>query len=283
MVCDMRTIDAETITRTVATLCRTANLMIPPDVEQAMTTAVTQEASPIGREVLELLLENYAVAEKTGLPICQDTGLTVVLVELGQDVHLTGDLTTAINDGVRSGYREGYLRTSIVADPLRRVNTGDNTPAVIHLSLVPGDRLKLTVLPKGGGSENASALTMLKPSDGERGIIDFVTARVSAEGVNACPPLLIGVGIGSNFEGCALLAKHALLRPTGQPHPDPTYARLEIELLQRINALGIGPAGYGGTVTALAVHVEAAPCHIASLPCAVNIACNAHRKAEAVV
>jgi fumarate hydratase subunit alpha len=198
------------------------------------------------------------------------------------DARIRGDLRRTIDEGVRRGSREGYLRASVVAHPLRRVNTGDNTPAIVHVSLVPGDRLRLVCLPKGGGSENASALRMLTPADGRAGVIDFVVERVSEQGVNACP-LIIGVGLGANFEGCALLAKRALLRPLGQPNPDPDDAALEAELLCRINALGIGPGAFGGTVTALAVHLETAPCHIASLPCAVNIQCNAHRKAEVVL
>lgn len=279
----LRTIAADLVTDAVARLCIEANRHVPAEMRAAVEAAVTREASEGGRDVLNLLLENYATAAETGLPMCQDTGLAVFMVELGQDLHIDGDLTAAINEGVRRGYRDGYLRKSAVAHPLRRVNTGDNTPAIIHLALVSGDRLHIVLLPKGGGSENASALQMLKPSDGEAGVIDFVVERVSAQGVNACPPLVIGVGIGSNFEGCALLAKHALLRPIGAPHSDPETARLEQELLQRINALGIGPAGFGGTITALAVHVETAPCHIASLPCAVNIQCNAHRRAEVVL
>ena len=276
----MRVLDATAITEAMATLCVTANRQAPPEMQAAMTRALAEERSPEGRETLRLLLENYAVAARTGLPMCQDTGLAVVMVELGQQVQILGDLYAAINAGVRRGSREGYLRASVVDHPLRRVNTGDNTPAIIHLSLVPGDRVRLICLPKGGGSDNAAALSMLKPSDGAEGVIDFVVERVSAQGVNACPPLIIGVGVGSNFEGCALLAKRALLRTLGQPSRDPDDARLEETILSRINALGIGPAGLGGTVTALAVHVESAPCHIASLPCAVNIQCNAYRKAE---
>lgn len=282
-VSPVRVIQAEQITEAVARLYVQANRVIPAEMREAVMCALAQEASPGGRDVLNLLLENYATAEKTGLPICQDTGLAVVLVEVGQDAHIDGDLHAAIDEGVRRACREGYLRASAVAHPLQRVNTGDNTPAIIHLELTPGDRLRLVVLPKGGGSENASALQMLKPSDGAEGVLQFVTERVSAQGVNACPPLLVGVGIGSNFEGCALLAKRALLRPLGQPSANPLDAQLEQELLARINALGIGPAGFGGTVTALAVHVATAPCHIASLPCAVNIQCNAHRRAEVVL
>lgn len=276
----IRTLDAVTVIDAVADLCRTANRVIPPEMRAAMEAAQAREASPCGREVLDLLLQNYATAAAADLPICQDTGLAVVLVEMGHALHINGDLHAAIQEGVRRGYRDGYLRTSIVDHPLRRVNTRDNTPAVVHLRLVPGDRLRLIVLPKGGGCENASALIMLKPSDGAAGIVRFVVERVSEQAVNACPPLVIGVGIGSNFEGCALLAKEALLRPVGQPSADPDDARLEADILARVHALGIGPAGYGGTETALAVHVASAPCHIASLPCAVNIQCNAHRVAE---
>ncbi len=278
-----RTLRAEEISETVAALYVQANRVVPAEMRALMETALTREASPEGREVLRLLLENYAAAAENELPMCQDTGLAVVLVELGQDVHIVGDLHAAIDAGVRRACAEGQLRTSVVAHPLRRVNTGDNTPAIVHLDLVPGDRLRLLVLPKGGGSENASALQMLKPSDGRDGVLQFVVERISAQGVNACPPLIVGVGLGSNFEGCALLAKRALLRPLGQPNRNPEDAALEDELLRRINALGIGPAGYGGTVTALAVHLETAPCHIASLPCAVNVQCNAHRRAEAVL
>lgn len=281
--CSMRTLDAPAVTAAVAQMYITANYEAPDDLRAAVADACAREASPIGRDVLELLLKNYEVAATERLPICQDTGLAVFLVEVGQDLHITGDLTAAINAGVRRAAREGYLRTSVVAHPLRRVNTGDNTPAVIHYALVPGDRLRITALPKGGGSENASAVQMLTPADGRAGIIDFVVNRVLEKGVNACPPLLVGVGIGGNFEGCALLAKHALLRPIGASNPDPEDAALEAELLERINALGLGPAGYGGTVTALAVHVETAPCHIASLPCAVNMQCNAHRVATIIL
>ncbi|MEI7834054.1 MAG: fumarate hydratase [bacterium] len=273
-----KTISAAQITAAVAEMCISANRCAPEELLGAVARACEQEESTGGREVLQLLQQNYATAAETGLPMCQDTGLAVVMVELGQEVCLQGNLEEAINAGVRQGYGEGHLRKSVVSHPLRRVNTGDNTPATIHLHLVPGNEMKLTLLPKGGGSENAGALKMLKPSDGRAGVIDFVVSRIAEQGVNACPPLIIGVGIGGNFEGCALLAKQALLRPLGQPNSDADDAALEAELLERINALGIGPAGYGGTVTALAVHVETAPCHIASLPCAVNVQCNAHRK-----
>ncbi|MHB9108762.1 MAG: fumarate hydratase [Armatimonadota bacterium] len=278
-----RIIEEAQIIEAVARIFIEANRRIPAEMHAAMERAREREASPAGLETLNLLLKNYDLAAASDLPMCQDTGLAVIMAEVGQDARICGDLRTAINEGVRSGCKEGYLRTSIVAHPLRRVNTGDNTPAVIHVSLVPGDHLRLVCLPKGGGSENASALRMLTPSDGRAGVINFVVDRVSEQGVNACPPLVVGVGIGANFEGCALLAKRALLRPLGQPNPDPEDAALEAEILCRVNALGIGPGAFGGTVTALAVHVETAPCHIASLPCAVNIQCNAHRKAEVVL
>ena len=278
-----RIIEEAQIVEAVARLFIEANRRIPPEMREAMEHAREQEASPAGLDTLDLLLRNYDAAAETGLPICQDTGLAVMMAEVGQDVRIHGDLHEAIHEGVRRGCREGYLRTSVVAHPLRRVNTGDNTPAIIHVSLVPGDRLRLVCLPKGGGSENASALRMLTPSDGRAGVVNFVVERVSEQGVNACPPLVVGVGIGANFEGCALLAKRALLRPLGRPNPDLEDAALEQEILCRVNALGIGPGAFGGTVTALAVHVETAPCHIASLPCAVNIQCNAHRKAEVVL
>jgi len=278
-----REIEEARIVEAVARLYTSANHRIPADMRAAMERACEMEESPAGRETLNLLLRNYDTAAETDLPMCQDTGLAVIMAEVGVDARIRGDLRRAIDEGVRRGTREGYLRASIVAHPLRRVNTRDNTPAVVHVSLAPGNRLRLVCLPKGGGSENASALRMLNPADGREGVIDFVVGRVSEQGVNACPPLIVGVGIGANFEGCALLAKRALLRPLGQTNPDPDDAALETELLCRINALGIGPGAFGGSVTTLAVHVEAAPCHIASLPCAVNIQCNAHRKTEVVL
>ncbi len=278
-----RTLNAADITAAVAALCGQAARVAPPEMRAAVADAVAREASPAGQDVLRRLVENYDVAARTGLPMCQDTGLAILLVEIGQDLHVEGDLEAALHAGVARGYAAHYLRKSVVNHPLRRVNTGDNTPAILHLRVVPGDRLRLVLLPKGGGSENAGALQMLKPADGAAGVMDFVVARVSAEAVNACPPLVIGVGIGGNFDTVAFLAKEALLRPLGTPNPDPEDAALEAELLQRINALGIGPAGFGGTVTALAVHVATAPCHIASLPCAVTLQCNANRRAEVVL
>lgn len=230
------------------------------------------------------MVENANIAAAESLPMCQDTGVAVVFVEMGQDVHLiNGDFTEAINEGVRRGYREGYLRKSMVGHPLERVNTGDNTPAVIHLKLVPGDQIKITVAPKGGGSENMSALKMLKPAEGVEGVKKFVLDTIRNAGPNPCPPLIIGVGIGGTMEKCALLAKEALLRPVGQPHPLPDIAKLEQELLVSINRLGIGPSGLGGITTALAVHIEIFGSHIASLPVAVNINCHAARHKSVVI
>ncbi|GAB6062456.1 fumarate hydratase [Deferrisoma palaeochoriense] len=280
----MRDVPVQAITETVRRLCVEANTRLGDDVVRAFERFRDAEESPTGRDVLEQLLENARIARDEGLPLCQDTGFAVVFVELGQDVHLVGgDLYEAVNEGVRRGYEEGYLRKSIVADPLRRKNTGDNTPAVVHVRIVPGDRVRITFAPKGGGSENMSGIAMLKPADGVEGVKRFVVERVREAGPNPCPPTIVGVGIGGTFEVAALLAKRALLRPVGEPNPDPFYADLERELLGRINALGIGPAGLGGTTTSLAVHIEAHPCHIASLPVAVNIQCHSARHKEAEI
>ena len=278
-----RTIVADVVRDAVAELCVSANRYIPAEMRGMMAEALTREESECGRSVLARLIENYQLAADTGLPVCQDTGMAVVMVELGQQVRISGDLYSAINEGVRRGYGAGLLRKSIVTHPLTRKNSGDNTPAFIHLRLTLGNQLRITLLPKGGGSENAGALQMLKPSDGAAGVVEFVVERLSVQAVNACPPLIIGVGLGSNFEGCALLAKQALLRPLGTANADAETAALEVEILTRVNRLGVGPAGYGGTITALAVHVETAPCHIACLPCAVNVQCNAHRLASVVI
>jgi fumarate hydratase subunit alpha len=238
----------------------------------------------LGRDLLGIIRENAGLAASTGEPICQDTGLAVVFLELGQEVSITGgDLYDAINEGVRRGYVNGYLRKSVVSDPLIRKNTGDNTPAIIHTDIVPGSDLRIIVAPKGAGSENSSALKMLKPADGEEGVIQFVLEVVKAAGPNACPPIVAGVGVGGNLEKSALLAKRSLLRPLGERHPQPHIARLEEEILRRINSTGIGPQGLGGRITALDVHVEVYPTHIASLPVAVNIQCHASRHAEAVL
>ena len=260
-----------------------ANFILEKDVLSALKRGQAKEESPVGREIFNQLLENAGIARSERMPICQDTGLAVVFVELGQDAHVTGGaLEDAINEGVRRGYQEGYLRKSVLGDPLKRVNTKDNTPAVIHTRVVPGDRLRLWVVPKGGGSENMSKIAMLKPADGAEGVKKFVIEAVRVASANPCPPIVVGVGIGGSFEQCAFNAKKALLREIGSAHADTFYADLERELLEKVNNLGIGPMGLGGRVTALAVHIEVAPCHIASLPVAVNINCHAarHKLAE---
>jgi fumarate hydratase subunit alpha len=242
------------------------------------------EESPTGKEIISMLLENARIAREEGIPICQDTGFAVVFIDLGQDVHLVGgDLNEAVADGVRRGYGDGYLRKSILGDPIKRVNTGDNTPPVIHLTMVPGEKVRIVVAPKGGGSENMSAVRMLKPADGIEGVKDFVMETAENAGGNPCPPIVVGVGIGGTFEKCAYLAKKALLRPLGERHSDPFYAEVEEELLKRINNSGVGPQGLGGRVTALDVHVETHPCHIASLPAAVNLNCHATRHGEITI
>lgn len=280
----MRQVEALTITNLVAEMCQEANIFLGDDVVNALKKALTQEESPAGKEVLKQLIENLEIARNEQIPVCQDTGFAVFFVEWGQEVHLTGgSLEDAINEGVRKGYREGYLRKSIVADPLERVNTGDNTPAVIYTSLVPGDKVKITFAPKGGGSENMSAVKMLKPSDGVDGVVDFVVNHVKESGPNPCPPIVVGVGIGGTFDKVAVMAKKALVRPLGQPHPEPFYADLEQRILKKINDLGIGPQGFGGRVTALAVHIETFPAHIASLAAAVNINCHVARHVERVI
>ena len=278
----MRTIKAEEITRAVRDACIDAACNLGEDAAGAIRAALEREESPTGREVLSQLVENFEIARAEGVPMCQDTGITIVFVELGREVRLAGPLEEAINEGVRRGYREGYLRKS-VCHPLSRINTKDNTPAIIHTEVVEGQGLRMTVAPKGAGSENMSALKMLKPSDGVQGIKDFVVATVREAGGNPCPPTVVGVGIGGSFEKSALLAKKAVLRPLGRRNVDPEVAGLEEELLERINALGIGPMGLGGTVTSFAVHVEIHPCHIASLPVAVNIQCHADRHKEIVL
>ncbi len=275
----MRSIRYDDIVAVVRDACIKANLELPDDVFAALKEKLEVEPSETGREILNQLIENARIARSDGIPICQDTGTAVVWVELGQDVRIEGGfLMDAINEGVREGYVEGYLRKSIVADPLRRVNTGDNTPAHVHVELVPGDSLRLTILPKGGGSENMGSLAMLTPAEGREGVKRFVIESVEKAGANPCPPGIIGIGIGSTFDGVALLAKKALLRPIGQRHPDPFYAEFEMELLEEINSLGIGPQGLGGLITTLDVHIEVAPTHITSLPVAVNINCHAARR-----
>jgi fumarate hydratase subunit alpha len=281
----VRDISRDDISETVARLCIEANYYLGDDVIEALRQARADEISPVGQDVLDQLLDNAVVAREEGLPLCQDTGLTVVFLAVGQEVHVVGgDLYQAINEGVRRGYDEGYLRKSIVDQPFSaRHNTKDNTPAVIHCQIVPGDSLEVTVVPKGGGSENMSALGMLKPADGRQGVVDFVLRTVERAGANPCPPTIVGVGVGGTAEKAMLLAKHSLLRPVGLPNPDPDVAELERDILERVNRLGIGPQGLGGRTTALAVHVETYPCHIASLPVAVNMQCHSARHKQATL
>lgn len=278
----MKNIDAKVIEDTVARLCIEANLRLPLDVINAIESAEKAEPWDGAKRILSLLGDNVRIASEKTLPVCQDTGMACVFVELGQDVHIDGgDFEEAVNNGVRRGYGEGYLRKSVVCDPLRRVNTGDNTPALLTVKLTRGDKMRITVMPKGFGSENMSALKMLKPADGVEGVKNFVLETVEKAGANPCPPIIVGVGIGGSFDKAAYLAKHALLRPVDEPNPDEYYAALESELLDKINALGIGPQGFGGKTTALAVLIEAMPTHVAGLPVAVNISCHATRRASA--
>ena len=277
----MRNIDSKVIEDTVARLCIEANLRLPPDVINAIESAEKAEPWDGAKRILSLLGDNVRIASEKTLPVCQDTGMACVFVELGQNVHIEGDFEQAVNNGVRRGYGEGYLRKSVVCDPLRRVNTGDNTPALVTVKLTRGDKMRITVMPKGFGSENMSALKMLKPADGVEGVRNFVLDTVEKAGANPCPPIIVGVGIGGSFDKAACLAKHALLRPVNEPNPDEYYAALERELLDKINALGIGPQGFGGKTTALAVLIEAMPTHVAGLPVAVNISCHATRRASA--
>ncbi len=280
----MKTITTVEIIETVARLCIEANYHLGSDVIRAFQISQEEESSLTGKDILKQLLLNAKIAAEDKVPMCQDTGFAVIFLELGQDVRIEGGgLIEAVNQGVRKGYTEGFLRKSIVGHPLQRVNTGDNTPAVIHTSIVPGDSLKITVAPKGGGSENMSAVKMLKPAEGLDGVKKFIIETVKTAGPNPCPPIVVGVGIGGTFEKCALLAKEALIRELGRPSHLPDIAALEKDLLREINALGIGPQGLGGRTTALAVHVEIFPCHIASLPVAVNINCHAARHKEAVL
>lgn len=274
----MREISAKTISENVAKMCIDSNYYLGQDVIDALEAGLKNEESPTGRSILEQILENAKISKEGEFPLCQDTGFSVFFVELGQDVHVSGaTLNEAIAEGVRKGYGEGYLRKSIVSDPIKRVNTKDNTPPVIWTDIVPGDKLKITLAPKGGGSENMSEVAMLTPSQGAEGIKDFVVDKVKRSGSNPCPPIVVGVGIGGTFEKVAWLAKKSLLRPIGDRNPDPFYAEMEEELLKRVNDLGIGPQGLGGRITALDVHVEVHPCHIASMPAAVNIQCHADR------
>ncbi len=280
----IKEIDVAVITEKVAELCITANRVLPCDIVKSIKAAARAEETPLASSVMEDICRNIEVSESTGLPVCQDTGMAVVFLEIGQDVHLVGgDLTEAVNNGVRKGYTDGYLRKSVVADPLKRVNTGDNTPAVIHTSIVSGKSVKIIVAPKGFGSENMSGVRMLTPFDGREGVINFVVETVKNASNNPCPPIVVGVGIGGDFEQCALLAKKALCRNTDIRNSDEYYAELERELLTKINELGIGPQGFGGKTTALTVNIEKAATHIAGLPVAVNIGCHVTRHASAVI
>jgi len=279
----MRELQASAISDAVRQLCITANKILPDDVRRCLADCQKLEDWAPARETLDRIIENYEIAERDGVPICQDTGVACVFIEVGQNVHIQGDLDEAINEGVRAGYKEGYLRTSVVADPLRRKNTGDNTPAFIYYDIVPGDKVKLTVAPKGFGSENMSKVVMLRPSDGIDGVKAFILQTVETAGANPCPPIIVGVGIGGTFDKATLLAKKALLRPTDDINSDPYYAKLEEELLESINNLGIGPQGFGGRTTALAVKVLSMPTHIAGLPVAVNINCHVARHMTAEI
>ena len=273
----MREISAERIMEVVRQLCIDANRHLPQDMKNCIEACREREDWAQAGEILDRIMENYRIAEDGGQPICQDTGLACVFLKIGQDVHVDGDIARAVDEGVRQGYGQGYLRKSVVRDPLDRVNTGDNTPAMLYYEIVPGDKLEITVAPKGFGSENMSQIRMLKPSDGLQGVKDFVCRVVEEAGPNPCPPVVVGVGIGGTFDKAAYLAKKALLRPVDRRNSVPFYARLEEELLEEINALGIGPQGFGGRTTALAVNIEQYPTHIAGLPVAVNLNCHVTR------
>ncbi len=273
----MRELNAQLITQTVKRLCIEANCYLPKDMKNCIEQALADEPWGQAKEILERIIENYHIADERNQPICQDTGVACVFLKIGQDVHITGDLTEAVNEGVRQGYTEGYLRKSVVRDPLDRVNTGDNTPAMLYVELVPGEQVEITVAPKGFGSENMSRIKMLRPSDGLQGVKDFVLQTVEEAGPNPCPPIVVGVGIGGTFDKAAYLAKKALMRSVDTHNAKPFYAQLEKDLLEEVNALGIGPQGFGGKTTALAVNIEEYPTHIAGLPVAVNINCHVTR------
>lgn len=277
----MREINSSVIKDCVKRLCIKANCYLNDDIKKSLDNAYNNEKWNIGKDILSKIIDNYKIAEDKDMPICQDTGMACVFITIGQDVHITGDdLTSAINAGVAEGYMEGYLRKSVVADPIRRVNTGDNTPAIIYYDIVPGDKVKILIAPKGFGSENMSRIKMLKPSDGIDGVKEFVVETAKIAGPNPCPPIVVGVGIGGTFDKAAFLAKKALTRSINIRNSDKFYEELEIELLDKINQLGIGPQGFGGKTTALAVNVETYPTHIAGLPVAVNINCHVTRHAE---
>ena len=280
----IREISVKTVAEAVCELCIQANHFLSPDMRNALARAAGQETSPLASRILGQLEENLQIAAEESIPICQDTGMAVVFLKIGQDVHFfDGDLTEAVNDGVRRGYTEGFLRKSVVGDPLLRQNTGDNTPAILHCSIVPGNQVEITVAPKGFGSENMSRIFMLKPADGTEGVKEAIVQTVAEAGPNACPPLVVGVGIGGTFEKAAVLAKEGLTRETGAPSELPHVCALEAELLERINALQIGPAGLGGNATALAVHINTYATHIAGLPLAVNLCCHVNRHASRVL
>ena len=280
----MRTLNVEEISKNIKEMCIEANHFLSKDMDIAMKNAVSTEKSPLGKKILSQLQDNLKIAGKDMIPICQDTGMAVVFLEIGQDVHFVGgNLEDAINEGVRRGYDKGYLRKSVVKDPVRRGNTGDNTPAMIYTEIVPGDQVKITVGPKGFGSENMSQIRMFKPSAGLQGIKDFILEVVETAGPNPCPPMVVGVGIGGTFDKCALLAKKALMRPLDTQNPDPFYADLEKEMLEKVNKLGIGPQGFGGKTTAIGLNIETMPTHIAGMPCAVNINCHVTRHKSEVI
>ncbi len=281
----MKEINVSRLIPVVKKLCIDSNLYASQDLLDTIQEFLSKEQSPTAREILTLMLENHQIAAREKMPMCQDTGVAVIFVELGQDVHLVGgDFYEAINEGVRQGYKDGYLRKSMVDDPvIERKNTRDNTPALIYTEIVPGETIKITVAPKGGGAENMSEVKMMKAADGIEGVKDFVVDRIRRSGGNPCPPVVVGVGIGGDFEQCALLAKKALLRPLNDRHPDPKWAAIETEILDRINKLGIGPQGLGGNTTALAVKILYIPCHIASMPVAVNVNCHVSRHESAII
>ncbi len=279
----MREIEALKITETVKKLCIEANCHLSRDIKERIESFHKDETWAQAKEILERIIENYNISDNTDQPVCQDTGVACVFIKIGQEVHVNGSIEDAINEGVRQGYTEGYLRKSVVRDPLDRVNTGDNTPAMIYYDVVPGDKIEITVAPKGFGSENMSRIAMLRPSDGLQGVKDFVVKAVEEAGPNPCPPIVVGVGIGGTFDKAAFLAKKALIRPVDVPNEDEFYANLEKELLTEINNLGIGPQGFGGMTTALAVNIEKFPTHIAGLPVAVNINCHVTRHSSEVI
>lgn len=280
----MREVSVSEITKNIREMCIEANHFLSPDMKQVFDEAVSREESPLGKQILNQLEENLRIAGEDMIPICQDTGMAVVFLKAGQEVHFTGgSLTEAVNEGVRQGYTEGFLRKSVVQDPIERVNTGDNTPAILHYEIVEGDSVEITVAPKGFGSENMSRVFMLKPADGIEGVKEAILTAVRDAGPNACPPMVVGVGIGGTFEKCALMAKHALTRDLSEESPVPYVRELEKEMLERINGLGIGPGGLGGRITAFAVNIETYPTHIAGLPVAVNICCHVNRHAHRVI